>query len=94
MTCRDTGSSPPLVSGFVLAWAWRHGKRLKLDLSVLIRRSIQTGCCLSRCRGQTHLQQALCRSYLINVRQVLHRPSILGKSDDLPIYEMSSRLLG
>ena len=42
MTCRDTGSSPPLVSGFVLAWAWRHGKRLKLDLSVLIGRSIRT----------------------------------------------------
>lgn len=33
---------------------------------------------------------ATTRSYLINAWQALWRPSILGKSDDLPIYEMSS----
>ena len=32
------------------------------------------------------------RSYLINAWQALWKPSILDKSDDLPIYEMTSSL--
>ena len=42
------------------------------------------------CQLYEHSGRFCCRSYLINAWQALWRPSILGKSDDLPIYEMAS----